>query len=47
MLITSPAAGDGKSTLVSNLAIAIARAGQKTLIPTPISASRPSTSFSS
>jgi capsular exopolysaccharide synthesis family protein len=32
MLITSPAAGDGKSTLVSNLAIAIARAGQKTLI---------------
>ncbi len=32
MLITSPAAGDGKSTLVSNLAIAVARAGQKTLI---------------
>jgi len=32
MLITSPAAGDGKSTLVSNLAIAMAQAGQKTLI---------------
>lgn len=32
MLITSPEAGDGKSTLVSNLAIAMARAGQKTLI---------------
>jgi len=32
LLITSPAAGDGKSTLVSNLAIAMARAGQKTLI---------------
>jgi succinoglycan biosynthesis transport protein ExoP len=32
MLITSPAAGDGKSTLVSNLAIAMAHAGQKTLI---------------
>jgi capsular exopolysaccharide synthesis family protein len=32
MLITSPAAGEGKSTLVSNLAIALANAGQKTLI---------------
>ena len=32
ILITSPAAGDGKSTLVSNLAIAMAQAGQKTLI---------------
>ena len=32
LLITSPAAGDGKSTLVSNLAIALASAGQKTLI---------------
>jgi len=32
MLVTSPAAGDGKSTLVSNLAIAMACAGQKTLI---------------
>ena len=32
MLVTSPGAGDGKSTLVSNLAIAIARAGQKTII---------------
>lgn len=32
LLITSPAAGDGKSTLVSNLAIALANAGQKTLI---------------
>lgn len=32
ILITSPAAGDGKSTLVSNLAIAMARTGQKTLI---------------
>lgn len=32
MLITSPEAGDGKSTLVSNLAIAMAQAGQKTLI---------------
>jgi succinoglycan biosynthesis transport protein ExoP len=32
MLITSPASEDGKSTLVSNLAIAMARAGQKTLI---------------
>jgi capsular exopolysaccharide synthesis family protein len=32
ILITSPASGDGKSTLVSNLAIAMADAGQKTLI---------------
>jgi capsular exopolysaccharide synthesis family protein len=31
-LITSPAAGDGKSTLVSNLGIAMASAGQKTLV---------------
>ena len=32
ILITSPASGDGKSTLASNLAIAMAQAGQKTLI---------------
>ncbi len=32
ILVTSPTAGDGKSTLVSNLAIAMAQAGQKTLI---------------
>jgi len=32
ILITSPAPGDGKSTLVSNLAIAMARVGQKTLV---------------
>ena len=32
ILVTSPDAGDGKSTLVSNLAIAMAQAGQKTLI---------------
>ena len=32
ILITSPAAADGKTTLVSNLAIAMAQAGQKTLI---------------
>lgn len=32
ILITSPATGDGKTTLVSNLAIAMAQAGQKTLI---------------
>ncbi|MCX5636907.1 MAG: polysaccharide biosynthesis tyrosine autokinase [Planctomycetota bacterium] len=32
ILITSPDAGDGKSTLTSNLAIAMAQAGQKTLI---------------
>jgi len=32
ILITSPVSGDGKSTLVSNLAIAMACAGQKTLV---------------
>ncbi len=32
ILITSPSASDGKTTLVSNLAIAMAQAGQKTLI---------------
>ena len=32
ILVTSPAAGDGKTTLVSNLAITMAQAGQKTLI---------------
>jgi capsular exopolysaccharide synthesis family protein len=32
LLVTSPASGDGKSTLVSNLAIAMAQAGQKTLV---------------
>jgi len=32
MLITSPLPGDGKSTLLSNLAIAMAHAGQRTLI---------------
>lgn len=32
ILITSPASGDGKSTLVSNMAIAMAQAGQKTII---------------
>jgi len=32
LLITSPAPGDGKTTLTSNLAIAMAQAGQKTLI---------------
>jgi len=32
MLITSPASGDGKSTLVSNLAIAMAQAGQRTIL---------------
>ncbi len=32
VLITSPGMEEGKSTLVSNLAIAMARAGQKTLI---------------
>jgi capsular exopolysaccharide synthesis family protein len=32
ILITSPAPGDGKSTVASNLAIAMAQAGQKTLI---------------
>jgi len=32
MLVTSPSPGDGKSTLVSNLAIAMAQAGQRTLV---------------
>ena len=32
ILITSPEAADGKSTVVSNLAIAMAQAGQKTLV---------------
>jgi capsular exopolysaccharide synthesis family protein len=32
ILITSPAPNDGKTTMVSNLAIAMAQAGQKTLI---------------
>jgi capsular exopolysaccharide synthesis family protein len=32
IVITSPAAGDGKSTLISNLAIAMAQAGQRTLV---------------
>jgi len=32
IVITSPAPGDGKSTLASNLALAMAQAGQKTLI---------------
>lgn len=32
ILITSPSVSDGKTTMVSNLAIAIAQAGQKTLI---------------
>lgn len=32
ILVTSPEPGDGKSTLVSNLAIAMAQAGQKTLV---------------
>lgn len=32
MLVTSPAQGDGKSTLASNLAIAMAQAGQKTIL---------------
>ncbi len=32
LLITSPVPGDGKTTLVSNLAIAMAQAGQRTLI---------------
>ncbi len=32
ILVTSPAPGDGKTTLVSNLAIAMAQAGQRTLI---------------
>ncbi len=32
LLVTSPSAGDGKSTLVSNLATAMAQAGQRTLV---------------
>ncbi|UCC22049.1 MAG: polysaccharide biosynthesis tyrosine autokinase [Planctomycetota bacterium] len=32
LLVTSPTAGDGKTTLASNLAIAMAQAGQKTLV---------------
>ena len=32
ILVTSPAPGDGKSTLASNLALTMAQAGQKTLI---------------
>jgi len=32
ILVTSPDAGDGKTTVVSNLAIAMAQAGQKTLV---------------
>jgi len=32
ILVSSPSAGDGKSTLASNLAIAIAQAGQKALV---------------
>lgn len=32
LVVTSPEAADGKSTLVSNLAIAMAQAGQRTLI---------------
>ena len=32
ILVTSPAAGDGKTTLASNLAITMAQAGQRTLI---------------
>jgi polysaccharide biosynthesis transport protein len=32
ILVTSPAPGEGKSTAVSNLAIAMAQAGQKTLV---------------
>jgi len=32
ILVTSPDAGDGKTTIASNLAIAMAQAGQKTLI---------------
>jgi len=32
VLVTSPEAGDGKSTVVSNLGIAMAQAGQRTLI---------------
>ena len=32
MLVTSPAAGDGKSTVASNLAIAMAQAGESTIL---------------
>lgn len=32
ILVTSPAPGDGKTTLTSNLAIAIAQAGQRTIV---------------
>lgn len=32
VLVTSPAQGDGKSTLASNLAIAMAQAGQRTIL---------------
>jgi capsular exopolysaccharide synthesis family protein len=32
LLVTSPVPGEGKSTLISNLAIAMAQAGQKTLV---------------
>lgn len=32
IMVTSPAPGDGKSTLVSNLSIAMAQAGQRTLV---------------
>jgi capsular exopolysaccharide synthesis family protein len=32
ILITSPTAGDGKSTLVSNLGLTMAQAGQKTIV---------------
>src|SRR5204863_3470127 len=32
LLVTSPMQGDGKSTLVSNLAIAMAQAGDRTLV---------------
>ena len=32
IIVTSPAPGDGKTTLVSNLAITMAQAGQKTLV---------------
>ena len=32
LLVTSPSAGDGKSTLASNLAIAMAQAGERTIL---------------